>query len=192
LEKVNKYFLLNKPFNLLSQFTDELGRRNLGEFNFPPNVYSVGRLDYDSEGLLFLTDDRTLTDKILNPKFKHEKEYLVQVEGIPSSDELMLLEAGVVIEGKKTLPAKIKLIESPIVWERRPPIRDRKNIPTAWLSITITEGRKRQIRKMTAAIGHPTLRLIRIRFMNLVLADLPNGKFRELSEEEITQLKNKL
>lgn len=177
-----KYYIINKPFGVLSQFTDSDGRKTLAHFfPFPKNVYPVGRLDYDSEGLLLLTDDKTLTDKLLHPKQKAEKEYLVQVEGIPTKESLAQLCTGVVIEEKKTFPAKVKVLDNPPPFEERiPPIRFRKSIPTTWLSITIVEGRNRQVRKMTAKVGYPTLRLIRIRIGNIHLGNLKPGEVKEI------------
>ncbi|NMB81607.1 MAG: pseudouridine synthase [Ignavibacteria bacterium] len=184
------YFVINKPYGILSQFTDEDGRKTLGSiFNFPKDVYPVGRLDMDSEGLLIITNDKFLTDYILNPKNKHEKEYYAQVEGIPDNEALTKLREGVVIEGKKTLPAKVKLIDEPDFEPRVPPIRVRKTIPTSWLSITITEGRNRQVRKMTAAVGHPTLRLVRVRIKNLMLGNMKSGEVRKLTLFDIERLK---
>ncbi|MGA8262965.1 MAG: pseudouridine synthase [Ignavibacteriaceae bacterium] len=185
-----KYFLLNKPYGVLSQFTDKDGRKTLSDFySFPKDVYSVGRLDMDSEGLLLLTDDKGLTDFLLNPLSKHEKEYYVQVEGIPDGLSLEKLRNGVILEEKKTLPAKVRKISDPLFPERIPPVRERKNIPTSWLSISITEGRNRQVRRMTANVGHPTLRLVRVKIKNLLLNELPPGKVRELTCEEIDCLK---
>lgn len=185
-----KYFLVNKPYGVLSQFTDKDGRKTLsGLVKFPKNVYPVGRLDMDSEGLLLLTDDKSLIDYLLNPSNSHEKEYFVQVEKIPTEKELDKLRMGIIIENKKTLPAKVKIINPPYLPARIPPIRYRKNIPDCWLSIIITEGRHRQVRKMTATIGHPTLRLIRIRMKNLLLGSLKPGEARELISEEIINLK---
>ena len=187
-----KYFLLNKPYGVLSQFTDKEGRKTLGDlYSFPKNVYSVGRLDMDSEGLLLLTNDKSLTDFLLNPLREHEKEYYVQVEGVPDESSLKKLRKGVLLSGKRTLPAKINKIYVPMFPARIPPIRERKNIPTCWLSIIITEGRNRQVRRMTASVGHPTLRLVRVRIKNLELNGLPSGKVRELSSEEINGLKKK-
>jgi 23S rRNA pseudouridine2457 synthase len=184
-----KYFIVNKPYGVLSQFTGEPGQRTLaGLYNFPINVYPVGRLDKDSEGLLLVTDDKLLTDYLLNPKNRHEREYYVQVEGIPSLDKLKELESGIVIEGKKTLPAKASLIDSFIIEPRVHPIRIRKNIPDCWISLSLIEGRNRQVRKMTAAIGHPTLRLIRVRIKNIHLGNLRPGEVRLLTREEIYKL----
>ncbi len=183
------YFAINKPYGVLSQFSDGLGRKTLADFfKIPKNVYPVGRLDMDSEGLLLLANDKKLTDYLLNPENKHEREYLSQVEGIPSDSELKTLEEGVIIEKRITLPAKVKLIKSPDIWERIPTIRDRKNIPLTWISLAIIEGRNRQVRKMTAAIGHPTLRLIRVRIKNIMLQGLKPGEMRQLTSEEISEL----
>ncbi len=185
-----KYYKIYKPYGVLSQFTDESGRKTLKDlYNFPPNVYPVGRLDMDSEGLLLLTDDKSLTDYLLNPRNRHEREYYVQVEGKPEGADIQKLKSGVLIEGKKTLPAKVKLINDPCFDSRVPPIRERKTIPTAWLSIAIVEGRNRQVRKMTAAIGHPTLRLVRVRIKNVKIGNLKIGEVRELNLSEIKNLK---
>lgn len=184
-----KYFALNKPFGILSQFTDKEGRRTLTDLlNVPKDVYSVGRLDKDSEGLLILTNNKKLVDHLLNPRNKHEREYIVQIEGIPSEEDINNLRSGVVIEMKKTLPAKIKLINPPKLWDRNPPVRFRKNIPTSWLSVTLIEGRNRQVRKMTASIGFPALRLIRIRIKNINLGNLLPSEKRKLTNHEIMKL----
>ncbi|MCX6152197.1 MAG: pseudouridine synthase [Ignavibacteriales bacterium] len=181
-KKKIKYFIVYKPYGMLTQFSDKGARPTLGDlYSFPKDVYPVGRLDMDSEGLLLLTNDTTLVNQLLNPKNAHEREYSVQVEGVPSTYDLKKLEEGVVIEGKKTLLAKAKLLEfAPDVPERIPPIRYRKNIPTSWLSITLIEGRNRQVRKMTAHIGFPTLRLIRIRIGKLKLEKMKPGEVIEL------------
>ena len=185
-----KYYALNKPYGVLSQFKAEEGEVTLASiYKFPPNVYPVGRLDKDSEGLLLLTDDKNLTEYLLNPKNKHEREYYAQLEGIPTKEELNKLESGVIIEGKKTLPAKAKLLHSIKIIPRNPPIRFRKNIPDCWISLTLVEGRNRQVRKMTANIGHPTLRLIRLRIKNILLGNLHPGKVRVLNDSEIKKLK---
>jgi 23S rRNA pseudouridine2457 synthase len=185
-----KYFLLNKPYGVLTQFTDEQNRPTLASlYNFPKDVYPVGRLDMDSEGLLLLTDDKPLTDYLLNPKQKHEREYFAQVEGIPTKEALQKLCSGIVIEEKKTLPAKAKQIDDPNFPPRVPPIRERKNIPTCWISLTLVEGRNRQVRKMTAAVGFPTLRLVRVRIEKLHLGDLKVGEVKEISTKEIVGLK---
>ncbi|MCL5031456.1 MAG: pseudouridine synthase [Bacteroidetes bacterium] len=185
-----KYFILNKPYGILSQFTDKERRKTLSDiFNFPKDIYPVGRLDFDSEGLLLLTNDKALTDYLLNPNYKHEREYFVQVEKIPSEDDLEKLRRGVIIQNKKTLPAIAKKITKPSFPPRIPPIRERKNIPTSWISLILTEGRNRQVRKMTASIGFPTLRLIRVRIKNISLGNLTPGSIRELTKNEIEELK---
>jgi 23S rRNA pseudouridine2457 synthase len=184
------YIIVYKPYGVLSQFTDKEGRKTLSDIaKFPEGVYPVGRLDFDSEGLLLLTDDKSLTDFLLNPRYKHEREYHVQVEGAPGNDDLQKLSAGVVIQGEKTLPAKAKLIKDAKFPPRIPPIRERKNIPTSWISISLIEGKNRQVRKMTAHIGFPTLRLIRIRIKNVTLGNLLPGSFRDLSDKETADMK---
>ena len=177
-----KYFIAYKPYGILTQFTDKEGRKTLADlFNFPKDVYPVGRLDMDSEGLVLLTNDKKLVDLLLNPKNRHEREYLVQVEGIPNENDIRELENGIIIEKRKTLPPKIKLLNfTPDVPERNPPIRFRKNIPTSWLRIILTEGKNRQVRKMTAYIGFPTLRLIRIRIGTLKLGNMRLGEIKEI------------
>ncbi|MCD6063419.1 MAG: pseudouridine synthase [Flavipsychrobacter sp.] len=185
------YYLFYKPFNVLSQFSEEGDKTTLAEFfkEIPKNIYPVGRLDYDSEGLLLLTNDKTVTHRLLDPKFAHERTYWVQVEGAITRDAIELLSRGVLINinGKqhKTKPAIAELIkDEPSVPERNPPIRFRKNIPTSWLSLTLTEGKNRQVRRMTAAVGFPTLRLIRHSIGKLTTDRLQPGQYRELKEEE--------
>lgn len=182
--------LFHKPYGVLSQFTRESGKPSLADFGpFPPDVYPVGRLDADSEGLLLLTNDTALKHRLTSPGHGHAKTYLVQIERLPDVLALETLRKGVMIRGKKTRPAKVKLLESdPGLGERSVPIRFRKSVPTAWIEITLTEGRNRQIRHMTAAVGHPTLRLIRVRIGNLRLGELATGKSRRLTEDEIRQL----
>ncbi len=179
-----KYIILNKPYGVLCQFTDKSGRRTLSNLGkFPKDVYPVGRLDYDSEGLVLLTNDKSLINFLLHPKYRHPRTYLVQVERIPDEKSIKRLKEGVLIEGKKTLPARVKLLKNPPeLWEREIPIRYRKNVPTSWLELTIYEGRNRQVRKMTAAVGHPTLRLIRTKIGNIKLGNLKPGEWREISK----------
>jgi 23S rRNA pseudouridine2457 synthase len=184
-----RYFALHKPYGYLCQFTDKLNRKTLSNVkNIPKDVYPVGRLDMDSEGLLLLSNDKQLVDYILNPNNFHEKEYLAQVEGIPTEEGLDKFRSGMLIENKMTLSAKVEIISSLNIPPRIPPIRKRYNIPNCWLKIVLTEGRNRQARKMTAAIGHPTLRLIRVRIKNLTLGDLKPGQVRELTEKETREL----
>ena len=172
------YILLNKPYGVLCQFTDPQGRPTLKDYVDIKGVYSVGRLDYDSEGLLLLTDDAHLNHLYSEPKFKQPKTYWVQVEGEPSEEALKKLADGIVIGGQRTLPAKVKRLPDDLkIWERAVPIRFRKNIPTAWLEITICEGRNRQVRKMTAAAGYPCLRLVRVAIGSLKLGQLRPGEY---------------
>ncbi len=184
------YFSVYKPYGMLSQFTDAGGRTTLGDlYKFPKDVYPVGRLDSDSEGLLILTNDKRLTDSLLNPKFKHEREYFVQVEGIPGKTELDKMRDGMNIRNYTTLPAKVRIINEPDLPPRVPPIRVRKAIPETWLSVCLTEGRNRQVRRMTAAINHPTLRLVRVRIKNILLNSMAPGEVRVLTANEISELK---
>ena len=173
----------NKPYGVLSQFTDDGSpNRALAEFGFPKGVYPIGRLDADSEGLLLLSDEAELNQRLLHPKQGHARIYWAQVENVPTTDALRKLAKGVVVQGRKTLPCRAWLLEpQPEVPARTPPIRFRKNIPTAWIGLELVEGKNRQVRRMTAAIGHPTLRLLRVRIGNFELGDLPPGKWVELS-----------
>lgn len=185
-----KYYILNKPYEVLTQFTDEAGRATLKDYVEIPGIYPVGRLDYDSEGLVLLTDDKTLQHRLSDPQFMVEKTYWAQVEGMPADEALTRLRLGVRIKETKTSPAKVRILEEePQVWERSTPIRFRANIPTTWVEIKIAQGMNRQVRRMTAAVGYPTLRLIRPAIGPLNLGDLQPGEYRELTPEEITQLK---
>ena len=182
-----KYILFNKPYAVLSQFASEDGKQSLQDFEFPKDVYPVGRLDYDSEGLLLLTDDNAIKHKLTDPKFKLPKTYLVQIERVPSEESLQQLRDGVVIEGRKTRPAEVRLLdEEPILPPRCAPIRFRKTVPTAWIELTIREVRNRQVRKMTAAVGHPTLRLLRIKIGNISLDDLQPGQWKAIYKKELS------
>lgn len=181
---MTKIILFNKPFNVLSQFTDKGSegstRETLSNYIDVPNVYAAGRLDKDSEGLLVLTDNGKLQHQIADPRHQNRKSYWAQVEGIPSEDDLKALRIGVQLKDGRTAPAEVELIEEPEnLWPRNPPIRVRKAIPDSWLNITLTEGRNRQVRRMTAAIGFPTLRLIRHTIANWSIEGIENGAWRE-------------
>jgi 23S rRNA pseudouridine2457 synthase len=196
----------HKPYGVLSQFTgDGSPNRPLAEFGFPKNVYAIGRLDADSEGLLLLSDEARWNEKLLHPRHAHEREYWAQVEKIPSREALDKLEKGILIQGRKTLPCRAWMLEpQPVagssccdnrtaqraVPARVPPIRFRKSVPDCWIGLELVEGKNRQVRRMTAAIGHPTLRLLRVRIGNFWLGDLPPGQWRVLSASEYRQVAN--
>lgn len=175
-----RVIVLNKPFDVLCQFTDGAGRRTLADFVDVPGVYPAGRLDRDSEGLVVLTDDGRLQARIADPRHKLAKVYLVQVEGVPDDRALAALRHGVVLNDGPTLPAGVRRIAAPDVWPRDPPIRVRQTVPDSWIELTLREGRNRQVRRMTAAVGHPTLRLIRWRVGDWTLAGLAPGAWREV------------
>lgn len=181
IEKQQKIVLFNKPFDVLTQFTDEQNRKTLKDYIDIPEVYAAGRLDRDSEGLLVLTNDGKLQNKLASPKFKTSKTYWVQVEGVPDDNAITALRHGISLKDGPTAPARVEVMNAPAIWLRTPPIRERKNIPTTWLSMTITEGRNRQVRRMTAHVDHPTLRLIRYRIGNWTIDGIANGEYKILT-----------
>jgi 23S rRNA pseudouridine2457 synthase len=187
-----RYIVFYKPYGVLSQFTDEGGRLTLKDFIPIPDVYPVGRLDWDSEGLVLLTDDGRLQHRLSDPQYGHPRTYWVQVERIPDDSALERLATGIEIQNYLTKPARVKLLTTePELPPREPPIRDRQNIPTAWLELILTEGKNRQVRRMTAAVGFPTLRLVRVSIGSLSLQGLSLGEWRELTASEVKGLKKK-
>ncbi len=185
-----RYLLLNKPYEVLTQFTDEQGRATLKDFVPVPDVYPVGRLDFDSEGLLLLTDDKQLQHRLSDPKFKVPKTYWAQVEGTVSEAALQLLRRGVQIKEGLTAPGEAAGLPEPAhLWPRNPPIRYRASIPTSWLQIRISQGMNRQVRKMCAAVGLPCLRLVRAAIGPLGLGELQPGQWRELTAAEVAELR---
>jgi pseudouridine synthase len=181
--------VLFKPYDVLCQFSDAAGRSTLKEFVPIEGIYPAGRLDRDSEGLLLLTDDGRLAHRLTDPRFEHSKTYLVQVERVPDPVALDALRRGVVLKDGRTRPAQVELLVEPVaVPDRSVPIRFRKNVPTAWLRLTIREGRNRQVRRMTAAVGYPALRLVRVAIGPVSLGDLTPGQWRELNADELTAI----
>jgi len=176
---MSEIYLLNKPFNVLSSFTDPEGRDTLATYIKAPGVYAAGRLDYDSEGLLLLTADGALIQRIADPRFKLEKRYWAQLEGDIDEQALEQLRRGVTLKDGRTRPAFAQRLAEPQVWERNPPIRERKNQPTSWIELGISEGKNRQVRRMTAAVGFPTLRLIRVSIGPWHIDDLKPGQWRK-------------
>lgn len=176
----------NKPYNVLPSFTDPEGRPTLADYIDLPGVYAAGRLDRDSEGLMLLTSDGALAHRITDPTHKLPKVYLVQVERVPDKEALTRLRCGVLLSGKRTRPAEVRLLElEPSLPDRPVPIRFRKNVPTAWLELTLHEGMNRQVRRMTAAVGHPALRLVRIAIGPITLGDLQPGHWRAVTAQEL-------
>ena len=187
-----RYILLNKPYEVLTQFTDEHGRATLKDFVSVPDVYPVGRLDFDNEGLLLLTDDKQLQHRLSDPRYKVPKTYWAQVEGLPTEAALGQLRQGVQIKDGLTLPAEVTALPEAAtadLWPRTPPIRYRASIPTSWLEITISQGMNRQVRKMCAAVGLPCLRLVRVALGELPLSPLAPGTWRELTADEVAALR---
>lgn len=184
------YVLFYKPYGVLSSFTDPEGRPALRDYLPLPGLAEVGRLDYDSEGLMLLTDDGRLGHQLVHPRYHQPKTYLVQVEGVPGEEALNQLRRGVPVQGRTTAPAGVELLPGePQVPPRPVPVREHKTLPTAWLRVVLREGRKRQLRHMTAAVGHPTLRLVRVAIGPLVLGDLQPGEWRHLTAEEVARLR---
>jgi 23S rRNA pseudouridine2457 synthase len=185
-----RYLLLHKPYHVLSAFTDPEGRPTLADYVDMPGVYAAGRLDFDSEGLLLLTDDGWLIHRLGHPRYQHPKTYLVQVERVPDAEAMAALQRGVMVKGKRSAPAQAEIMsQKPSLPPRAVPIRYRKTVPTAWLRLVLTEGRKRQVRRMTAAVGHPTLRLVRVGIGPLELGDLAPGEWRALTPGELDSLR---
>lgn len=190
LDNACRYLLLNKPYGVLCAFTDPEGRPTLADYVELPDVYAAGRLDLDSEGLVLLTNDGWLIHRLSHPRYHHPKTYLVQVERVPGTEALFALRTGVMVKGRRTAPAQAELLpDQPDLYPRSVPIRYRKAVPTAWLRVVLTEGQKRQVRRMTAAVGHPTLRLVRVGIGPLELGSLQPGESRELTPGELDALR---
>lgn len=185
---MSRLLRFNKPFGVLTQFTDAEGRQTLADFVPIRDVYPAGRLDRDSEGLVLLTDDGRLQHRLAHPRHKMVKTYWVQVEGVPSAEALHTLANGVHLKDGLTAPATARLLDEPDIWPRVPPIRERKSIPTAWLQLELTEGRNRQVRRMTAAVGHPTLRLVRYAIGPWSIDGLAPGRYDEIPGEQFASL----
>jgi 23S rRNA pseudouridine2457 synthase len=185
LRSMSRLILFNKPYGVLTQFTDATGRETLASYIPISGVYPAGRLDRDSEGLLLLTDDGTLQQRLSDPRYKLPKTYWVQVEGVPDEQALEQIRRGVILDGRRTQPARARRIPEPALWPRNPPIRFRQSIPTSWLEIKLTEGRNRQVRRMTAAVGYPTLRLVRHSVGPYTLEGLAPGAWREVQTDRI-------
>ena len=178
---MSRTLLFNKPFRVLSQFSPVAGKQTLADYIDVRAVYAAGRLDYDSEGLMLLTDDGALQARVSDPRYRRPKTYLVQVEGVPDVEALRELSQGVTLKDGLTRPAQVAAVNEPDwLWPREPPIRERRNIPTQWLQVQITEGRNRQVRRMTAAVGHPTLRLLRTEIGDWSIDGLAPGQYRLL------------
>ena len=187
----HRYILFHKPYGVVSQFSGSEARPTLKQFIGVSGVYPVGRLDHDSEGLMLLTDDGVLQHRLTDPRFHHCRTYWVQVEGVPDERALRLLSRGIQIRDYGTQPAKARRMPyEPPLSPRDPPIRFRKSIPTSWIEITLTEGRNRQVRRMTAAVGYPTLRLVRVAIGSLQLEGLDSGQWRDLTNPELARLRS--
>jgi 23S rRNA pseudouridine2457 synthase len=183
------YLIFYKPYGVLSQFTPEGNHQTLRDYIDMPGVYAAGRLDADSEGLLLLTDDGVLQHRLTDPQFQHPRTYWAQVERIPDEQALRQLRSGVIVKNYCTRPAQARLLETePNLVDRNPPIRQRRSIPTAWLELVLTEGKNRQVRRMTAAVGFPTLRLVRVAIGSIQLADLAPGCWRSLTDQELQEI----
>ena len=179
------YVLFHKPYGCLSQFTGEQGQKTLSDFQLPKDIYTVGRLDKDSEGLLLLTNNGRIQHLLSHPKHEHRKAYWVQLEGCIDDAAIQQLQSGVVIKGYTTKPCQVEKIPEPDIAPRNPPIRERKSVPTSWIKITLKEGKNRQVRRMTAHVGYPTLRLIRVQIENVKLDNLPIGAWKYIQETDI-------